>query len=95
MDTQELLNVSFGTQENAQSNILSVLSQWASIQAQEQAAQEQAIQSASSAAGSSSNSGPDIPSLSDLIAQSDQEANTALSNYANAPAGSSIVDYQA
>lgn len=33
MDTQELLDVSFGTQENAQSNVLSVLSQWAALQA--------------------------------------------------------------
>ena len=31
-DAQELLNVSFGTPENAMTNVLSVLSQWAAYQ---------------------------------------------------------------
>ena len=97
MDTQELLNVTFGSQDNANANILSVLSQWAAIQVQEQAAQEQAIQDQLSALGtsSSSTSGGDVPSLGNVIAQSDAQANDVLSKYASAPAGSSIVDYQA
>jgi hypothetical protein len=33
LDAQELLNVSFGTPENALTNVLSVLSQWAAYQA--------------------------------------------------------------
>ena len=37
-DNQELMNVSFGTPANAEANVLSVLSQWAAIQAQEQSA---------------------------------------------------------
>ena len=97
MDTQELLNVTFGSQDNANQNILSVLSQWAAIQAQEQAAQEQTIQNQLSALGSttSSDSGSGVPSLDSLISQSDAEANDALQQYASAPPGSNIIDYQA
>lgn len=83
MDTQELLNVTFGSWENAQSNVLSVLSQWAAFQAEQQAAQDQ------------THATNNVPSLGDLVSQSDAQANSVLSNYASAPSGSSIIDYQA
>lgn len=97
MDAQELLNVTFGSQDNANQNILSVLSQWAAIQAQQQAAQEQAIQNQISSLGTSSSTSAtgNVPSLGDIISQSDTEANNALQQYASAPPGSSIIDYQA
>jgi hypothetical protein len=37
-DNAELMSVSFGSPENAQANVLSVLSQWAALQSQEQSA---------------------------------------------------------
>ena len=98
MDTQELMNVTFGSQDNANQNILSVLSQWAAIQAQEQATQEQAMQNQISSLGTTSSSSStidNVPSLDSIISQSDQAANNALQQYASAPAGSSIIDYQA
>ena len=94
-DAQELFSVSFGTQQNAQTNIEGVLAQWVGLQQQEQEAQQQAIQSALNKAGSSNTSAPNIQSLSDLQAQSDAQASTALANYAQAPPGSSILDFQA
>lgn len=98
MDTQELMNVTFGSQDNANQNILSVLSQWAAIQAQEQATQEQAMQNQISSLGTTSSSSStidNVPSLDSIISESDQAANNALQQYASAPAGSSIIDYQA
>jgi len=95
-DLQELFNVSFGTQQNAQLNIISVLSQWAAIDASEQAAQAQAIQTMVNKAGSSTTDATsNIPTLEQVQSESDQQAQNVLNNYSSAPSGSSIVDFQA
>ncbi len=95
-DLQELFNVSFGTQQNAQLNIISVLSQWAAIDADEQAAQAQTIQTLSNNVGSSTTDATsNIPTLEEVQSESDQQAQTVLNNYSSAPTGSSIVDFQA
>ncbi|HTX02605.1 MAG TPA: hypothetical protein VMD07_02905 [Candidatus Acidoferrales bacterium] len=95
-DLQELFNVSFGTQQNAALNIDSVLAQWVALDAQEQEAQAQTVQTMLSNAGSSTTDATsNIPTLEDVESQSDQEAQTVLNNYASAPSGSSIVDFQA
>jgi hypothetical protein len=86
-DTAELMSVSFGTPENATLNVLSVLSQWAALQTAQQTALQQATSSSSDANG--------VPTLDSLISQSDAAAQTVLNNYASAPPGSSIIDYQA
>lgn len=95
-DLQELFNVSFGTQQNAQLNILSVLSQWVAIDDGEQAAQAQTIQTLVNNAGSSTTDATsNIPTLEEIQSESDQQAQTVLNNYSSAPTGSSIVDFQA
>jgi hypothetical protein len=51
--------------------------------------------SSSSSTSSSSASLNNLPSVASILAASDQEAQQTLQNYANAPVGSSIIDYQA
>ncbi|MBV8602888.1 MAG: hypothetical protein JO359_15095 [Candidatus Eremiobacteraeota bacterium] len=100
-DAQELFQVTFGTPEAAQANIASVLSQWAAIQDGQNAARRQSVLNEANNAiqgtppATSSFTAPAVPSLTDVIGQSDQTANAVLSKYASAPPGSSIVDYQA
>lgn len=95
-DAQELFAVSFGSAQAATANVDGVLAQWVGLQMQEQEQQQQAIQAASAAAGSSTTGdASNVPSLDSIISQSDSEANSVLTNYASAPAGSSIIDYQA
>jgi hypothetical protein len=49
----------------------------------------------STSASSSSAALNNLPSVASILAASDQEAQQTLQNYANAPVGSSIIDYQA
>jgi hypothetical protein len=95
-DLQELFTVSLDTPQNAALNIDSVLAQWVAIDAQEQESQAQTIQTMLSNTGSSTTDATaNIPTLDEVESQSDQQAQTVLNNYTGAPAGSSIVDFQA
>lgn len=104
-DTAELIQVSFfDTQAQAQANVADVLAQAANLQAQQQAATQQAnVNNAqaqidgttSTSSTTSANDVSNLPSLSDLISQSDAAANAALTSYGKAPAGSNILDFQA
>ena len=95
-DLQELFTVSLDTPQNAALNIDSVLAQWVAIDAQEQESQAQTIQTMLANAGSSTaDATSNIPTLDEVESQSDQQAQTVLNNYTGAPAGSSIVDFQA
>jgi hypothetical protein len=49
----------------------------------------------SSSTSSTSSALPNLPSIASILAASDDEANQTLTNFANAPVGSSIVDFQA
>ena len=91
-DTEELMYASFLTPAQGLANMDDVLAQAATL----------LPNADSAAAGSSSTSlttlatdDSNLPTLSDLLSQSDSEAQQVLSNYADAPAGSSILDYQA
>ena len=92
-DAEELIQVSFSSQTAALSNVSDVLAQAAAYQEQQQAAQQQAAE----VAANTPTNVPDVsvPSLGDIIYQSDQTANTAIQNYINAGSGASILDYQA
>ena len=94
-DTQELFSVSFGSQQNAQTNIEGVLAQWVGLQQVQQQAQQQAIQSASNKAGANTSNTSNLPTIEDLQSQSDAQASAVLSKYSAAPPGSSILDFQA
>jgi hypothetical protein len=48
-----------------------------------------------SSTSSTSSALPNLPSIASILAASDDEANQTLTNFANAPVGSSIVDFQA
>jgi hypothetical protein len=104
-DTAELLYASSLTPAQSLINTDAVLEQAATIQDQQLAAQQQALLSnaqsqvtGSSSSTSSSTPSSDVsnlPSVTSILAASDAAAQSVLSNYANAPTGSSIVDYQA
>lgn len=106
-DTAELLYASFLSPTDSLANTDAVLEQAATLQDQQLAAQQQATLAnaqadvtGSSSSTSSSSSTPstddsNLPSVSSILAASDAAAQSVLSNYANAPAGSSIIDYQA
>lgn len=104
-DDQELLYASFLDQSDALANADAVFAQAAQLlgaPGQQSAAQTAAnanvapaASATSSSTSSASSSLDNLPSVSSILAQSDQEAQAALNAYANAPAGSSILDYQA
>jgi hypothetical protein len=103
-DTAELLYASFLTPEQGIINANAVLQQAANIQDQQLAAAQAArlAQSDAEVTGSTPASGAtpagdvsNLPSASSLISQSDAAAQAALAAFAKAPAGSSILDFQA
>lgn len=97
-DTQELIALSFDNSAGAQSLATQLLTQAGQYQQQQQAAAQQAALQAASAPASSATAAADpanLPTTSQLLAQSDSAAHTAINNYTNAPAGSSILDYSA
>jgi len=62
----------------------------------DQAAAATATPAASSSSTSSASSSlNNLPSVASILAASDQQAQQTLTAYANAPVGSSILDYQA
>jgi hypothetical protein len=103
-DTEELLYASFLTPDQGLANADDVLAQAAELQDEQLSTQQQSLLANADAdvTGTSltSSSTPatdvsNLPSLSDLLSQSDSDAQAALTAFANAPAGSSIIDYQA
>jgi hypothetical protein len=72
-DTAELLQVSFGSQADAQSNLASVLAQAAALQRQQLAAQQQAQTAAPPPI-----TAPTVPTLTSLLQQSDGNASSDL-----------------
>lgn len=72
-DTAELLQVSFGSSADAQSNLASVLAQAAALQQQQLAAQQQAQTAAPPPIAA-----PSVPSLTSLLQQSDAGASGDL-----------------
>ena len=103
-DTQELLYASFLSPDQALANADSVFEQAATLLAapgSQSAAQTAANQnppsttSGASSTSTASSSLDNLPSVASILAQSDQEAQQTLTAFANAPVGSSIIDYQA
>jgi hypothetical protein len=107
-DTQELLYASFLSPADSLANTNSVLEQAAALLgspghpgtlATSEAAATPASTTppASSSSSTSSSSGAltNLPSVASILAASDTEAQQTLNAYANAPVGSSILDYQA
>lgn len=106
-DTAELLYASFLSPTAGLENADEVLQQAATLfptpgtlpSTSDTSATTSSSTSTSPADSSSSSSPTDplesLPSVSTLLAQSDQTAQQTLSAYANAPTGSSIIDYQA
>ena len=103
-DAAELLYASFLSPAASLANTDAVLEQAATLQNEQLAAQKQATLANAQAdvTGSSSNSSgtpasdvTNLPSVTSILAASDAAAQSVLSNYANAPAGSSILDFQA
>lgn len=103
-DTAELLYASFLTPEQGIINANNVLQQAAALQDQALVQAQNARTSLSDAEVSgttpASTATPasdvsNLPSASSLISQSDAAAQAALAAFAKAPAGSSIIDFQA
>lgn len=100
-DTAELLYASFLSPVAGIENSDLVLSQGAALLGSSSSATSSTPATSSSSTSSSttqstpSTDDANLPTYSDLISQSNATANAALNAYANAPAGSSIVDYQA
>ena len=103
-DTAELLYASFLTPEQGIINANNVLQQAANIQDQQLAQARNARTSLSDAEVSgttpTTTAAPasdvsNLPSVSSLISQSNAAAQAALAAFAKAPAGSSILDFQA
>jgi hypothetical protein len=102
-DTAELLYASFSlTPEQGLANFDSVLGQAASLLDAPAATSNSSSASTStsntsntSSTSSSSAALPNLPSVASILAASDSEAQQTLTAYANAPVGSSIIDYQA
>lgn len=100
-DTQELLYASFLSPAAGLANADSVLEQAAQLlgtpgsPAASLSTSAPSSSSSTSSTSSSSASLNNLPSVASILAASDQEAEQTLQNYANAPVGSSILDYQA
>jgi len=109
-DTAELLYASFLSPSAGLANADAVLSQAATLLgtpgnpgtlgAAQSTAASGASTSTSGSSSSSTSSSTDtdplanLPSVADILAASDEEAQQTLQAYADAPAGSSIIDYQ-
>jgi hypothetical protein len=91
-DTAELLYASFLSPEDGLANADSVLQQAATLLG---SPGHPGTSVTYSPAATSTAATPDLPSVSSILAASDQQANSTLANFANAPAGSSILDVQA
>ena len=106
-DTQELLYASFLSPAASLANTDSVLEQAAALLGTPGQPATSATSSASTttqgssttegstSTSSASSSLPNLPSVASILAASDDEAQQTLNAYANAPVGSSILDYQA
>lgn len=96
-DIAELMQVSFGSQTNATSNVINVLGQAATLQA-DQVAQQEGLAAAQAQAAAptttSTSTGSDgVPTLSSITSASDTSASAAIQNYLNAPPGSPFSTY--
>ena len=92
-DTSELLYASFLSPSDSLANFDSVLGQAATLL---NPSSTDAAASATTATDAATTAvPPTIPSVSDILAASDQAAQSTLSAYAAGPAGGSIIDYQA
>ena len=101
-DTQELLYASFLTPSESLANADSVLEQAATLLGSPghpgtlaTSAAPTATPPVSSSTSSASSALTNLPSVASILAASDSEAQQTLNAYANAPVGSSILDYQA
>jgi hypothetical protein len=110
-DNQELLYASFLSPEAGLANLDSVLQQAAqllgtpgdpgpaltggALNGTSPAATPPATTTPASSTSTTSSALPNLPSVASILAASDDEADQTLTNYANAPVGSSIIDYQA
>jgi hypothetical protein len=99
-DTSELLYASFLSPAAALANADAVLGQAAQLLGTPgspgPALSTSTPPSSTSTSTSSAPASPvNVPSVASILAASDQEAQQTLTNYANAPVGSSILDFQA
>lgn len=102
-DNQELMYASFLSPADALANADSVFAQAAKLlgtpgqpATSSSSSSSTANSSSSSSSTSTASSTPaNVPSVQSILAASDAAAQQTLSAYANAPAGSSIVDFQA
>ncbi len=90
-DTAELLYASFLSPSDSLANVDSVLGQAAQLLGTPGSLPA----TTASSTDSSSSTSPALPSITSILAASDAAAQQTLTSYANAPAGSSIIDYQA
>ena len=93
-DTQELLYASGLSADDALANGNAILQQAATLLGSPGHPGTAAITYTPAYVDSSSDNS-NLPSVADILAASDEEAQKTLSAYAGAPAGSSIIDYQA
>jgi hypothetical protein len=98
-DNQELLYASFLSPSDALANADSVFQQAATLLGSPGHPGTLATQAAAAATPSSTSTASsaltNLPSVQSILDASDQEALQTIQNYVNAPAGSSIIDYQA
>jgi hypothetical protein len=105
-DTAELLYASFLSPDAGLANADAVLGQAATLlgtpgnpgtlgASQSTTTTPPATTSTSGTTSSTSSALTNLPSVASILAASDNEANQTLTAYANAPVGSSILDYQA
>jgi hypothetical protein len=100
-DTSELLYASFLSPADGLANADAVLGQAAQLlgtPGSPPASTSSTSNSSTSTSGSSTTSSTapeNLPSVASILAASDASAQQTLTNYAAAPVGSSIIDYQA
>ena len=92
-DTQELLYASFLSPEDSLSNGNAVLQQAATLLGSP--GHPGTADTTYTPTPVAETDTTDLPSVADILAQSDEDAQKTLTAYANAPVGSSIIDYQA
>jgi hypothetical protein len=97
-NTQELLYASFLSPADSLANTDAVLNQAAQL-LDNPSSTSSASSSTSTSTDSSTSTATDpldsLPSVASILSASDNEANQTLTAYGNAPAGSSIIDFQA
>jgi len=100
-DNQELLYASFLSPQAALDNFDAVMGQAAQLldtpasSAPAASTTTPSTNTSTTSTSSASSSLTNLPSVSSILAASDTEAEQTLNAYANAPVGSSILDYQA